>query len=458
MRRFLFFSLLIISSSAFSQEEPDQYLEFEPVITDLDRLVDSVRRTASSRSEEDEARLERFLADKNRQQFLLNQMKANLRAEENRSERLTKEYEDNDARLADLEEQLTLKLGSFGELFGIVRQTAGESKGQFSLSLTNIEYPGRIEFLGDIAERKSLDLPTQDELEKVWVEILNELNQSGKVKEYSTEILSESGEVMDADILRIGVFNSVTDGMYLNLVSEQNILEYLPKQPDSGIRRSARRLQNSESGTYHEIFIDPTRGSLLTKLIDRAGFFERINQGGFVGYIILILLLIGLALGAMRYRFLSSESRILNRELASGSFSDNTVLGKLNNIFSNYKGSTPEDLEAQLEDILSRAIPVLEKNLSTIKLLAAVAPLLGLLGTVVGMIETFQSITLFGTGDPKLMAGGISQALVTTMLGLIAAVPLLFVHNILESRSRSITQVYEEQAIGIVATFSSKQK
>ena len=168
--------------------------------------------------------------------------------------------------------------------------------------------------------------------------------------------------------------------------------------------------------------------------------------------------MIGLALGAMRYRFLSAESRILNRELASGSFSDNTVLGKLNNIFSNYKGSTPEDLEAQLEDILSRAIPVLEKNLSTIKLLAAVAPLLGLLGTVVGMIETFQSITLFGTGDPKLMAGGISQALVTTMLGLIAAVPLLFVHNILESRSRSITQVYEEQAIGIVATFSSKQK
>ena len=246
--------------------------------------------------------------------------------------------------------------------------------------------------------------------------------------------------------------------MYLNLVSEQNILEYLPKQPDGGIRRSAKRLQNSESGTYHEVYIDPTRGSLLTKLIDRAGFFERINQGGFVGYIILILLSIGLILGAMRYRFLSAESKILSRELSSGSFSGNSVLGKLNNIFSNYKGSTPEDLEAQLEDVLSRAIPVLEKNLSTIKLLAAVAPLLGLLGTVVGMIETFQSITLFGTGDPKLMAGGISQALVTTMLGLIAAVPLLFVHNILESRSRNITQVYEEQAIGIVATFSSNQK
>ena len=453
---FRFLPLLLISSMVFSQENSVELAE--PIVTDLDRLVESVKKTANTRSAEDNSRLQRFLADKNRQQYLLNQMKSLLNAEEDRSVRLTKEYEDNDSKLADLEEQLTLKLGSFGELFGIVRQTAGESKGQFTLSLTNIEYPSRIEFLGDIAERKSLDLPTNEELERLWFEILNELNQSGKVKEYSTQILSKSGEVVDADILRIGVFNSVANGMYLNLVAEQNVLEYLPKQPDGGIRRSAKRLQNSDVGSYHEVFIDPTRGSLLTKLIDRANFFERINQGGFVGYIIILLLTIGLALGAMRYRFLSQEAKVLNTELDSGNFSDNSVLGKLNKIFKDYSGSTPEDLEAQLEDVLSRAIPVLEQNLSTIKLLAAVAPLLGLLGTVVGMIETFQSITLFGTGDPKLMAGGISQALVTTMLGLIAAVPLLFIHNILESRSRSITQVYEEQAIGFIATFSTKQR
>ena len=453
---FKFLPLLLISSLVFSQENSMEPLE--PIVTDLDRLVESVKKTANTRSAEDNLRLQRFLADKNRQQYLLNQMKSKLKAEESRSVRLTKEYEDNDSKLADLEEQLTLKLGSFGELFGIVRQTAGESKGQFALSLTNIEYPSRIEFLGDIAERKSLDLPTNEELERLWFEILNELNQSGKVKEYTSQILSKSGEVMEADILRIGVFNSVANGMYLNLVAEQNVLEYLPKQPDGGIRRSAKRLQNSDAASYHEVFIDPTRGSLLTKLIDRAGFFERINQGGFVGYIIIILLTIGLVLGAMRYRFLSQEAKVLDAELGSGNFSDSSVLGKLNKIFKDYSGSTPEDLEAQLEDVLSRAVPVLEQNLSTIKLLAAVAPLLGLLGTVVGMIETFQSITLFGTGDPKLMAGGISQALVTTMLGLIAAVPLLFIHNILESRSRNITQVYEEQAIGFIASFSTRQR
>ena len=427
----------------------------EPVITDLDLLVESVKTTASIRAKEDRARLNKFLSDKNKQQALLDNMKYRLTLEERRSERLTKEYEDNDSQLSDLEEQLTLKLGSFGELFGIVRQTAGESKGQFMLSLTNIEFPERIEFLGDLAERKSLDLPTTEELERLWYEILNELNQSGKVKSYNADILTKSGELVNQDVMRIGVFNSVSNGDYLNLVAEQNLLEYLAKQPERSIRRSVKKLQNS--GDYREVFIDPTRGSLLTKLIDRDTWLERINAGGFVGYVIIIILILGLTMGVLRFKFLNKESKSINKELETNNFSENSILGKLNSIYSKYSGNNPEDLESQLEDILAKATPPLEKNLSVIKLLAAVAPLLGLLGTVIGMIETFQAITLFGTGDPKLMAGGISQALVTTMLGLIAAVPLLFVHNILDSRSRAISQIYEEQAIGLLALVSIKK-
>ena len=444
---------LIFSLSA--QEITEEPLAI-PVITDLDLLVESVKNTASIRAKEDKERLTKFLSDKNRQQYLLNQMKVNLKNEEDRSVRLTNQYEANDKQLSELEEQLTLKLGSFGELFGIVRQTAGESKGQFMLSLTNIEFPERVEFLGDLAERKSLDLPTTSELERLWYEILNELNQSGKVKSYNTDILSKSGELVNRDVLRIGVFNSVSNGNYLNLVSEQNLLEFLAKQPDRSIKRSAKRLQNKDV-SYREVYIDPTRGSLLSKLIDRAGWLQRINQGGFVGYIILIILTLGLAMGVLQFQFLYRESKSIDTELETGNFSNDSILGKLNSVFKSHTGDNPEELEAQLEDILAKASPPLDKNLSVIKLLAAVAPLLGLLGTVIGMIETFQSITLFGTGDPKLMAGGISQALVTTMLGLIAAVPLLFVHNLLDSRSRAISQIYEEQAIGFVASLSVKK-
>ncbi|MDB0063298.1 MotA/TolQ/ExbB proton channel family protein [Gammaproteobacteria bacterium] len=440
---------------ALNAQDADPAPIVEPVITDLDLLVESVKTTASIRAKEDRARLNKFLSDKNKQQSLLDNMKYKLTLEERRSERLTKEYEDNDAELSDLEEQLTLKLGSFGELFGIVRQTAGESKGQFMLSLTNIEFPDRIEFLGDLAERKSLDLPTTEELERLWYEILNELNQSGKVKSYNADILTKSGELVNQDVMRIGVFNSVSNGDYLNLVAEQNLLEYLAKQPERSIRRSVKKLQNSDD--YREVFIDPTRGSLLTKLIDRDTWLERINAGGFVGYVIIIILILGLTMGVLRFKFLDEESKSINKELETNNFSEDSILGKLNSIYSKYSGNNPEDLESQLEDILAKATPPLEKNLSVIKLLAAVAPLLGLLGTVIGMIETFQAITLFGTGDPKLMAGGISQALVTTMLGLIAAVPLLFVHNILDSRSRAISQIYEEQAIGLLALVSIKK-
>ena len=444
---------LIFSLSA--QEIAEEPLAI-PVITDLDLLVESVKNTASIRAKEDKERLTKFLSDKNRQQYLLNQMKVNLKNEEDRSVRLTNQYEANDKELSELEEQLTLKLGSFGELFGIVRQTAGESKGQFMLSLTNIEFPERVEFLGDLAERKSLDLPTTAELERLWYEILNELNQSGKVKSYNTDILSKSGELVNRDVLRIGVFNSVSNGNYLNLVSEQNLLEFLAKQPDGSIKRSAKRLQNKDV-SYREVYIDPTRGSLLSKLIDRAGWLQRINQGGFVGYVILIILTLGLTMGGLQFQFLYRESKSIDSELETGNFSNDSILGKLNSVFKSHTGDNPEELEAQLEDILAKASPPLDKNLSVIKLLAAVAPLLGLLGTVIGMIETFQAITLFGTGDPKLMAGGISQALVTTMLGLIAAVPLLFVHNLLDSRSRAISQIYEEQAIGFVASLSMKK-
>ena len=444
---------LIFSLSA--QEIAEEPLAI-PVITDLDLLVESVKNTASIRAKEDKERLTKFLSDKNRQQYLLNQMKVNLKNEEDRSVRLTNQYEANDSELSELEEQLTLKLGSFGELFGIVRQTAGESKGQFMLSLTNIEFPERVEFLGDLAERKSLDLPTTAELERLWYEILNELNQSGKVKSYNTDILSKSGELVNRDVLRIGVFNSVSNGNYLNLVSEQNLLEFLAKQPDGSIKRSAKRLQNKDV-SYREVYIDPTRGSLLSKLIDRAGWLQRINQGGFVGYVILIILALGLTMGVLQFQFLYRESKTIDAELETGNFSNDSILGKLNRVFKSHTGDNPEELEAQLEDILAKASPPLDKNLSVIKLLAAVAPLLGLLGTVIGMIDTFQAITLFGTGDPKLMAGGISQALVTTMLGLIAAVPLLFVHNLLDSRSRAISQIYEEQAIGFVASLSMKK-
>ncbi|MDG5813635.1 MotA/TolQ/ExbB proton channel family protein [Chitinispirillales bacterium ANBcel5] len=106
--------------------------------------------------------------------------------------------------------------------------------------------------------------------------------------------------------------------------------------------------------------------------------------------------------------------------------------------------------EKAVKELLLDEVPSLDKHLDTLAVLAAAAPLLGLLGTVTGMISMFESITRFGTGDPKLLAGGISEALVTTKTGLGIAIPLLLIHNFLRNRRNHIQSEMEVYAMRIL--------
>ena len=439
--------IILITSIQVSSQEVSLSEAVE--VTDIEQLLELVKDGATLRTEEDKKRLDSFNRSKQRQEKLLADARWLLKKESNREKRLTKQFEDNDSRLSDLEEQLNLKIGTLGELFGVVRQLSGDAKNTYSQSLTNLEFPSRIEFLGNLAERK--ELPKVDELERLWFELLNEMNASGKISKFSSEVLDTSGNSSLYDVIRIGQFNAVADSNYLRFIPEEQSLEFLSKNPD-GSRSSLRKLSSFEEGDYVEFSIDPTRGSLLNLILQNPSVIERINQGGFVGYIILIILVSGLALGAYRFNFLYNSQKSLIKELDTGKFNQGSPLKEIDNVLKQKDNLDQDQLETKIEAILSSTGPLYERSISSIKLLAAVAPLLGLLGTVVGMIGTFQAITLFGTGDPKLMAGGISQALVTTMLGLIAAVPLLFMHNQLDTRSREIIQIIEEEAIGKIAS------
>ncbi len=434
---------LLLSLFSFTQ---DVEVATEP--SDIDKLLDLVEENTLLRSKSNQERLDQFIKNRNQQQKLLNDARWLLKLEKDREQKLTKNFEDNDAKLSDLEEQLNLKIGTLGETFGVVRQISGDAKSTYSQSLTNLQFPSRIDFLADLAERKAL--PSVPELEKLWFTLLNEIYESGKVVSFDSPVLDTSGEAENQKVLRIGQFNAISSRKYLRFIPEQQVLEYLESNPPS-TRSSARALSKLESDGYAEFAIDPTRGSLLSLILQNPGFFERINQGGFVGYLILLILLLGLTMSGLRFKFLRDEKISIDGELSSGDLKSGSPLYEINEIISD-SSLDQEKLENKIEAVLSNVEPVYEKNLSTVKLLAAVAPLLGLLGTVIGMIETFQAITLFGTGDPKLMADGISQALVTTMLGLITAVPLLFMHNQLDTRSREIIQIIEEQAIGRIAS------
>lgn len=444
---FIVLPIILITSLQLSAQ---QVSLSEPVeVTDIEQLLELVKDSATLRSDEDKKRLADFNKSKQRQEKLLADAKWLLKVQSNREKKLTKQFEDNDSRLSDLEEQLNLKIGTLGELFGVVRQLSGDAKSTYSQSLTNLEFPSRVEFLGNLAERK--ELPQVAELEQLWFELLNEMNASGMVSKFSSEVLDTSGDSAVYDIVRIGQFNAIADSNYLRFIPEEQSLEFLSKNPD-GSRSSLRQLSNFNDGDYVEFAIDPTRGSLLNLILQNPSVVERINQGGIPGYIILIILASGLILGGLRFTFLYNSQKTLIQELESGKFNEGSPLKDIDDVLRQKDKLDQDQLETKIEAILSRIGPLYEKSITTIKLLAAVAPLLGLLGTVIGMIGTFQAITLFGTGDPKLMADGISQALVTTMLGLIAAVPLLFVHNQLDTRSREIIQIIEEEAIGKIAS------
>jgi biopolymer transport protein ExbB len=125
-------------------------------------------------------------------------------------------------------------------------------------------------------------------------------------------------------------------------------------------------------------------------------------------------------------------------------------------VYTDNKDIDIETLELKLDEAILRESAPLETGLNFIKVLYVVAPLLGLLGTVVGMIATFQMITLFGTGDPRMMAGGISTALVTTVLGLVVAIPLTLLHAFLQGKSKALIQILEEQAAGIIARLAER--
>ena len=263
------------------------------------------------------------------------------------------------------------------------------------------------------------------------------------------------GSISDAEIVRVGVFNAITEDYFLKFIPETQSLQVLARQPAGRFRSMADDLFELEEG-FTAMAVDPSKGQILGLLIQTPGIGERINQGGFVGYLIILIGLLGVAMSLWRMKYLKDEGDAINRQLKSSEPSNDNSLGRILSIYKENQGIDPETLELKVDEAILREVPQLEKYHSIIKVFAAVAPLMGLLGTVVGMIVTFQALTLFGTGDPKLMAGGISQALVTTMLGLIVAIPLVFLHSVLTSWSTSLIEILEEQSAGLIAKNAGK--
>ncbi len=372
-------------------------------LEELMQLVEKNRVSSRQLSAEREAEFTAARADK---QALLNRAKKQLSDEEARGKRLQNQFSENEITLANKEQELENAKGTLGEMFGVVRGAATETIGRIATSIVSSQYPGREDVLESLAEAK--ELPTLPELEELWMALLTEMIQSGKVVTFNTDVFQLDGGVENKEVTRVGVFNLVAqNGEYLTYNDTTEQVQPLGRQPEGYVISQNSEFTGTSEG-YAGLYLDPSRGQILGLLTQKATLEERYHQGGTVGYVITVVLIIGLLIAVYKLVTLTAVGGKMRSQLKNiDNPSDKNPLGRVLKVYHANKNSDAESLELKLDEAILKETPKIESGINVVKIFAAIAPLLGLLGTVVGMIGTFQSITLFGTGDPKIMAGDI---------------------------------------------------
>lgn len=440
-------SYLILLTSIFSGVVLANHSDEKP--QDLDALFERVKHDRVMEQAQNQQREATFIAERAQQAQLLAQAKARLAEQESTTVLLNKAFQEQETLLAEQNADLMLKSGSLGELFGTVRQVANESRSVLESSMISAELPGRGQFLGGVAERKQQ--PTIEEIRQVWLSLQQEMTESGKVKQFLQPVITAQGMVEEQQVTRIGPFSAFSDGQFLRYLPETGNLVALGRQPVERLQQVAAEFESADVGQFEPVVVDPTRGAIMALLVQAPDLKERIQQGGWIGYLILILGAIGLLIAIQRFISLTITGQKVAKQKKQSMADTNNPLGRILSVYSDSLANDIETLTLKIDEAILREVPRVERGLITLAILAAIAPMLGLLGTVSGMIETFQSITLFGTGDPKLMSGGISQALVTTELGLAVAIPLLLIHSLLSGKSNGLVQLFDEESAALIA-------
>ncbi len=422
----------------------------EPPALSLEAILEKVRSEAEAAGAIDARREAEFLAEKSRREALLAEARAALREERQRGESLKSRFQANRQAIARLKKRLHEESGDLTELFGVARQSARDARGLLQDSLVSAEAPRRLAVLDQVADAKRL--PSVESLRGLWLALLEEVVRSGQVNRFSTSVVNSAGEEVERGVVRVGTFVALSsEGRYLRYLPASQRLVELGRQPQQPVLALARAWLAAAPGEVAPLAVDPTRGELLAVLVRQPGAWARIQEGGVVAYLILVVGALALLIALERaWALWRIGVKVRRQKQCQDRPNGDNPLGRIL-AAAQQRTLDAQALELKLEEAISRELPRLERGLPTIAILAAVAPLLGLLGTVAGMIDTFQAITLFGTNDPKYLSGGISQALVTTELGLAVAIPVLLIHAWLSGRGESLAQVLDQEAAGMVA-------
>jgi biopolymer transport protein ExbB len=422
----------------------------------MQQLLELIQQGQARDSQDARQREAEFARRKNEQQNLLNQARAERNRQERESERLEQLFEDQQAEIVAARTALDERLGALKELFGVLQTVAGDAQGRFANSLTNIQFPEREEFLVALGSKMAgaNSLASIEDIEQLWYELQRQISETGKVVRFDHTVTLASGEETPMQIVRVGAFNLAGPVGYLQYDASTRRVSELQRQPEQSRYTNSARDLVAATAPPVTFGLDVTRGGILALLVESPTIKDRINQGGIVGYCIIGLGLIGLLIAIVRFIGLSNDSRKVAAQLKRDSASTDNPLGRVMAAYESNRDADTETIELKLSEAALKEMPGLTKGLLLIKVISVVAPLMGLLGTVTGMIKTFQVITLYGAGDPKMMAGGISQALMTTVLGLVVAIPMVLLHTIVSGQSRKVINILQSQSAGLVAQHS----
>ena len=428
----------------------------EEAARSMAELLQLIEQGQARDSREARQREAAFAQNRNQQQSLLNQARAERTRQENASANLEQQFEENQQRIITARQALDERLGALKELFGVLQTVSGDTQGRFAASLTNIEYPDRADFLVELGSKMAgaSSLASIEDIERLWAMLQMEVVETGKVTRFTHMVTKADGTQEEVEVVRVGAFNLASENGYLEYNDDGTISELL-RQPDSRFAGTTGDMMDASEGAV-AFGLDVTRGGILGLLVESPTIRDRIEQGGIVGYCIIALGIVGLIIAVLRWFALSNDSRKVTAQLKRDSASTDNPLGRVLAAYESNKGADTETMELKLSEAALKEMPGLTKGLLFIKVTSAVAPLMGLLGTVTGMIKTFQVITLYGAGDPKMMAGGISQALMTTVLGLVVAIPMVLLHTVVSGQSRKIVNILQSQSAGLVAQHSER--
>jgi biopolymer transport protein ExbB len=425
----------------------------------LDDLLSQVQHADQRDADLNKQREAQFAAARDQQAQLLAQAKKDKDNLDAQSAALQKQFEDNDKQIAALGQSRDAAAGNLGELFGVMRQSAGDAASAARNSMLSVQFPDRIAQLDRLAQTKTM--PPMEDLHRFWFEMQREMTEGGKVARFQAKVTQPDGTVTNKEVLRVGPFVAIADGKFLAYDTGADSFSVPPKQPPHHFRSIASSFEGDASG-YHSMVVDPTRGILIGLFSQRPEVIDRIRLGGWVAYVIITVGVIGAILGIFQFFFLTFTSAKVNGQLSHmDRLAPDNPLGR---VMLSFKGqSVPKDedaevVELRISEAVLKELPPIQRIQPFLKLVVAAGPLLGLVGTVIGMIETFQSITESGSGDPKLMAAGIGRAMIATVLGLGVAIPLLFMNSALASRSKRLVQILDQQSTGLLAeTLEARQ-